>query len=89
MTRTKNTFIIKVLKGESLSSIAEKYGLTVRELRRENRDVRFPQVDDYIRIPGVSTAEITNTEPVKTDTIVPIIERAGCQNDQGRVLIHR
>jgi LysM repeat protein len=64
----------KVLKGESLSSIAEKYGLTVRELRRENRDVRFPQVDDYIRIPGVSTAEITNTEPVKTDTIVPIIE---------------
>ena len=32
----------KVLKGESLSSIADKYGLTVRELRRENRDLRFP-----------------------------------------------
>ena len=42
----------KVLKGESLSSIAEKYGLTVRELRKENRDLRFPQVGDFVRIPG-------------------------------------
>ena len=43
----------KVLKGESLSSIAEKYGLTVRELRRENRDLRFPQVGDFVRVPVV------------------------------------
>lgn len=42
----------KVVKGESLSSIAEKYGMTVRELRRENRDIRFPQVGDYVRIPS-------------------------------------
>ena len=66
----------KVLKGESLSSIAEQYGLTIRELRRENRDLRFPQVGDFIRIPGVKTAEIQEIEPVKTDTVVTIVEES-------------
>ena len=46
-----NYIFHKVIRGESLASIAEKYGLTVRELRKENRNVRFPQVGDYIRIP--------------------------------------
>lgn len=64
----------KVLKGESLSSIAEKYGLTVRELRRENRDLRFPQVGDFVRVPGVNTAEIQEIEKVKTDTVAAIVE---------------
>ena len=43
----------KVTEGESLASIAEKYGLTLRELRRENRDLRFPQVGDYVRVPNL------------------------------------
>ena len=42
----------KVQKGESLSTIAPLYGLTVKDLRKENRDTRFPQVGDYLRIPG-------------------------------------
>jgi LysM repeat protein len=41
----------KVVRGESLASIAEKYGLSVRDLRKENRNIRFPQVGDYLRIP--------------------------------------
>jgi len=64
----------KVLKGESLSSIAEKYGLTVRQLRRENRDLRFPQVGDFVRVPGVKTAEVQEIEPVVTDTVAAVVE---------------
>jgi LysM repeat protein len=64
----------KVLKGESLISIAEKYGLTVRQLRRENRDLRFPQVGDFVRIPMDKTTEIQEIEPLKTDTVVTIAE---------------
>lgn len=47
----KDRLFHKVVRGESLSSIAEQYGVTLRELRRENRDIRFPQVGDYLRIP--------------------------------------
>ena len=60
----------KVVRGESLSSIAEKYGLTVRELRRENRDTRFPQVGDYIRIPVAKLAEPPAVEIIEPDTVV-------------------
>ncbi len=40
----------KVLKGESLSDIAAKYGLSVREIRRANRGLIFPRVNDFKRI---------------------------------------
>jgi LysM repeat protein len=46
-----NYIFHKVVKGESLSSIADKYGISIREIRKENRDIRFPQVGDYLRIP--------------------------------------
>jgi LysM repeat protein len=57
----------KVVKGETMSSIADKYGVTVRELRRENRDTRFPQVGDYIKVPGVKASETVIAEPVKAE----------------------
>ena len=72
----------KVLKGESLSSIAEKYGLSVRELRRENRDLRFPQVGDFVRIPGMKVAESENIEPLKADTSVTITEEPVIRMDR-------
>ena len=66
----KGYILHKVLNGESLSSIAEQYGLSVRELRRANRDLRFPQVGDYIRIPGVFAPEKPEIAPVSADTVV-------------------
>lgn len=64
----------KVLKGESLSSIAEQYGLSVRVLRRENRDLRFPQVGDFVRIPGVAAPENQEVIIPKSDTVATVIE---------------
>lgn len=64
----------KVEMGESLSSIAKQYGLTVRQLRRENRDLRFPQVGDFIRIPGTRKAEVVMPEQARADTIQLVAE---------------
>jgi LysM repeat protein len=64
----------KVINGETMASIARKYGLAVRELRRENRDVRFPQVGDYLRIPGMKTSSAPAVVTVKTDTVPEIAE---------------
>ena len=64
----------KVINGETMASIARKYGLTVRELRRENRDVRFPQVGDYLRIPGMKISEEPPVVTVETDTVPDILE---------------
>jgi LysM repeat protein len=62
----------KVTKGETMASIARQYGLTVRELRRENRDIRFPQVGDYLRIPGMKAPVEKPALPVAADTL-PVI----------------
>jgi LysM repeat protein len=70
----KQYFFHKVVKGESLASIADKYGLTVRELRKVNRDMRFPQVDDYVRIPGVVAAEVSQDIVVKKDSVAAVVE---------------
>src|SRR5450759_3904275 len=64
----------KVLMGESLSSIAKQYGLTVRQLRKENRDLRFPQVGDVVRIPMSKITVIQVSEQVKPDTVEAIAE---------------
>lgn len=58
----------RVAKGESLASIAEKYGVTVREIRKENRGVIFPRVDDNIRIPVTRVVEPLPVAAVNPDT---------------------
>jgi LysM repeat protein/ABC-type branched-subunit amino acid transport system substrate-binding protein len=67
-------FYHKVLMGETLSSIAKLYGLTVRQLRKENRDLRFPQVGDFVRIPGVVKSDIQDVEQVKSDSVPAVAE---------------
>lgn len=42
----------KVSRGETMYSISRQYGVSVRDLRRANGDTRFPQVGDYLKIPG-------------------------------------
>jgi LysM repeat protein len=66
--QNKKYYYHKVIRGETLISIAEKYGITTRELRRENKGLRFPKVDDFIRIPGSLTVETGESEKVKIDT---------------------
>jgi LysM repeat protein len=59
----------KVESGESLSSIAEKYGVSTREMRRANRDLRFPQVGDFVKVPGVILPEKQEAVHVAADTV--------------------
>jgi LysM repeat protein len=69
----KKYFLHKVAEGETLSSIAGKYGISAREIKRANRDVRIALVGDYIRIPGVSKEEPPVSEVVKPDTVRPVV----------------
>ena len=66
----------KVLMGETLSSIAKQYGISVRQIRKENRELRYPQVGDFIRIPGDKVAENKEVGQIKNDTITPVAEEA-------------
>jgi len=65
----KNIFEHKVVKGENLYSIAEKYGITVKDLRRENKGLLFPKVDDFIRIPLVNATAVVKSEKPGVDSI--------------------
>lgn len=72
----------KVLRGESLATIAEKYGLSLRELRRENRNMRFPQLGDYIRIPRADVEEMPETVVPLFDTTAIMIEEPMIKMDR-------
>lgn len=68
----------RVVAGETLSSIARQYKLSLREIKRANRDIRFPQVGDYIVIPGLTREETMHPKPVVFDTLpAPIEPEAG------------
>jgi len=64
----------KVLMGETMSSIARQYGMTVHKLRKENRDLRFPQVGDFVRVPAGKRTEAEEVAQIKADTAAAIVE---------------
>ena len=77
----KNILEHKVVKGENLYSIAEKYGITVKELRRENKGLLFPKVDDFIRIPIVNVPVVVKPETPRADSIRIVKEDLVIQQD--------
>jgi LysM repeat protein len=69
-----NKFIYhKVESGETLSSIADRYNVPLRIIRRENRNVRFPRVGDYVRVPADPAADMQADLPAE-DTVESIVE---------------
>ncbi len=70
--KDQQAYYHKVTMGETMASIARKYGLSVRELRRANRDIRFPQVGDYLMIPGMKAPESKPLEVIVQDTVLPV-----------------
>jgi LysM repeat protein len=69
-----NEYYHKVTSGETLSSIARQYGISLRDLKRANRDVRFPRVGDYVKIPGLIKEVKRHPESVAIDTLTVIKE---------------
>lgn len=67
----QNYLYHKVVRGETLSSIARSYGISLRELRRENRNIRFPQVGSYLRIPVTGKKpEVSKPVPAISDSLL-------------------
>jgi len=65
----------RVRRGETLSSIAREYGISVRDLKKENKRLLFPNEGDYLMIPRRKinvqqyeriTVPLTDTIPVDT-----------------------
>jgi LysM repeat protein/ABC-type branched-subunit amino acid transport system substrate-binding protein len=87
----KNYIEYKVIKGDNLYSISKKFGITVRELRRENRGLLFPKVDDLIRIPVTKITEAEQIEKVKPDSIVAVPEKSEIKPERSDeiTLVHK
>ncbi len=67
-------FFHRVRKGENLSSIADYYGITLRNLRRDNRNVRFPSEGDLVKIPSEYAKQDISVEPPVDVTGIEVTE---------------
>jgi LysM repeat protein len=70
-----NYIFHKVVKGESISSIANQYGLTVKELRKQNSNMRFPQVGEYIRVPAPKVVEAAPVSNIPEKDSVKVVAK--------------
>ena len=62
-------FFHKVKKGETLNSIAAYYGMTLKDLRKENNNSRFVAEGDMIRIPSKYQKEVVADVVSNIDTV--------------------
>lgn len=78
----------KVTSGETLSSIARKYEVSLRDLRRANRNVRFPKVGDYIIIPGIEAQKKEVIDEVVPDTLKEEVDTLSIQYKKPEEYVH-
>jgi LysM repeat protein/ABC-type branched-subunit amino acid transport system substrate-binding protein len=63
----------RVRRGETLSSIANEYGMSVRDLKKQNKGLLFPHEGDYLMIPRrkITVEHTAWGQTLETDTIAP------------------
>jgi LysM repeat protein len=59
----------KVKRGETLSSVAAAYGISVRDLKRANKRLLFPHEGDYLMIPRKKITERSSEKKALADTL--------------------
>ncbi len=63
----------RVKRGETLSSIAGEYGISVRDLKKANRRLLFPHEGDYLMIPRKKMTGRPSEKNVVPDTVPPSV----------------
>ena len=62
----------KVKRGETLSSVAGEYGISVRDLKKANKGLLFPHEGDYLMIPRKKiTGQPPEKKPLPDTVTVP------------------
>ncbi len=62
----------RVKRGETLSSVAGEYGISVRDLKKANKGLLFPHEGDYLMIPRKKiTAQPAEKKPLPDTVAVP------------------
>ena len=65
----------RVKRGETLSSIAGEYGISVRDLKKANRRLLFPHEGDYLMIPRKKMTGQPSQKKAVPDTVPLSVER--------------
>ncbi len=62
----------RVRRGETLGTIANEYGITVRELKRANKGLLFPHEGDYLMIPRRRVSSRHQQQRVQEEPVIEI-----------------
>ncbi len=59
----------RVIRGETLSSVAREYGISVRDLKKANKGLLFPHEGDYLMIPRKKITQQPHEKKPLPDTV--------------------